>query len=101
MTDHQAKNRSQEKSEEASKKSSSHSSTLMFSQHFRVSLMVAAISVSMIGLFAGGGYLLDQQFQTKPLFLLAGVILSFPLSQFAVYRWVKKSYVPKITSKNS
>lgn len=76
-------------------------STLMFSEHARVSAMVAVITILSIGLIAGGGYLLDQQFDTGPLFLIIGMVASFPLSQLIIFRWVKKNYVPRLQKKSS
>ncbi len=100
MTDSSTSQAEQNQSEKQKKSQQAITSTLMFSQHFRVTLMVALISITMIALFSGSGYLLDIQLDTEPLFLLIGVVISFPLSQLAVYRWVKKSYVPKITSQD-
>ncbi len=74
-------------------------STLMFSQHFRVSIMVALITVTVMGTLSLIGYQLDSVYQTKPAFLIVGLVMAFPLSQLVVYRWVKKNYLPKITKK--
>lgn len=71
-------------------------STLMFSQHWRISLMVAFISIFSIGLFAYLGYQADLFFDTYPAFLVVGVILSFPVSQFATYKWIKEKYIPRM-----
>ena len=75
-------------------------STLMFSQHFRVSIMVALITVTVMGGLSFLGYQLDAVYQTKPAFLIVGLVMAFPLSQLVVYKWVKKRYLPKITQKN-
>lgn len=72
----------------------------MMTQHIRVTVMVALITLLSIGLLGGGGYLLDQQFDTKPFLTIAGVLISFPLSQFIIYRWVKGQYVPSIVKKS-
>ena len=71
-------------------------SSLMFSQHWRISLMVALISISSIAVFAYIGSRLDVVFGTHPAFLIVGVIISFPISQFVVYRWIKEKYIPQM-----
>ena len=73
----------------------------MFSEHIRVTAMVAVITLSTIGLMSGAGYLLDKQLNASPLFLIAGLVVSFPLSQFVIFRWVKKHYVPRVAKKSS
>lgn len=75
-------------------------STLMFSEHFRVTIAVAMSSLLCIGLFGGGGYLIDQQMGTYPGFMIAGVLISFPFSQLLIYRWVHKSYTPSLVNKS-
>ena len=71
-------------------------STLLFSQHWRISLMVALISVGSIALLAYLGSRLDLYLGTYPAFLIFGLIVSFPLSQLVIYKWIKKSYIPRV-----
>ena len=75
-------------------------STLMFSEHIRVTTMVVMINVCSIALLGGGGYLLDQSLETQPALAIAGFLLSFPVAQYIIYRWVNKSYVPSIVEKS-
>lgn len=63
---------------------------LMFSKHLQITLRVAAITLGSIGIFTGGGYLLDMKFATKPLFLILGLVISFPLSQFLIYKSMRE-----------
>lgn len=71
-------------------------SSLLLSQHWRVSLAVALISISSIALFAFLGYNLDLVLDTSPAFVVVGLIISFPFSQFAVYKWIKGKYMPRM-----
>ncbi|MBP9828062.1 hypothetical protein KBC55_02800 [Patescibacteria group bacterium] len=51
--------------------------------------VVFGITVLGVGLLGGIGYILDWQFETRPLFLIIGVILSFPLVQLAIVRQLR------------
>jgi len=59
---------------------------LMFNKHIQITLRVSAITLGSIILFAGGGLLIDTQIGTKPLFLIIGLLISFPLSQYVIYK---------------
>jgi len=59
---------------------------LIFSKHLQITLRVAAITLGSIGIFTVGGYALDMQIGTKPLFLIIGLLISFPLSQYLIYK---------------
>ena len=50
----------------------------------QIGVTVSVITVSSIGL----GYYADGYFNTLPIFVLIGAVLSFVLSMFAVYRLV-------------
>ncbi|MCK4800104.1 AtpZ/AtpI family protein [Candidatus Parcubacteria bacterium] len=50
----------------------------------QIGVTVSVITVSFIGL----GYYADRYFDTLPIFVLIGAVLSFVLSMFAVYRLV-------------
>ncbi|MDP3975375.1 MAG: AtpZ/AtpI family protein [bacterium] len=69
-------------------------STLLLSHHLRVTAMVALITICSVSLLGYGGWRLDDWFSTSPLFLIIGLIISFPLSQFAIYRWIKNHHIP-------
>ncbi|MBD3270678.1 hypothetical protein GF376_04075 [Candidatus Peregrinibacteria bacterium] len=63
---------------------------LMFNKHYLITFRVIAITIVSIAIFAGIGYLLDQIFQTYPLFLIIGVVSAYPLSQIFTYKVFKK-----------
>lgn len=71
---------------------------LMFAKHFQITIRVALITLGGLAIFGGGGYLLDTQFGTKPLFLIIGVVVSYPIIQVALYRTFR-SMTKKITDK--
>jgi len=71
-------------------------STLMFSKHYHVSMMVALITVGTLALLGYGGYQLDLFLGTKKVFMVLGLIVSFPISQFALYKWIKEKYIPNV-----
>lgn len=52
--------------------------------------MIVLISlVSVIG-FGGIGYALDMVFDTKPALLIVAILISFPITQIAIHKIVKK-----------
>ena len=61
-----------------------------FENRIRMFLRVTLISLVVCGLMIGLGYVLDLYLESKPKFLIAGLVLAFPLTQFAVYKYVKK-----------
>jgi len=61
-----------------------------FENRIKMFLRVTLISLVVCGLMIGLGYVLDLYFESKPKFLIAGLVLAFPLTQFAVYKYVKK-----------
>lgn len=63
---------------------------LMFSGHLRITLNVAAITLGTMGGAGALGYWLDMQFGTKPLLLILGLVLAFPLIQVFIYKKFKK-----------
>lgn len=52
----------------------------------QVGCMVSVASFAIIGIFFGAGYLLDGLLGTEPYIMLASVILSFPVTLFAIVR---------------
>lgn len=71
-------------------------STLMFSRHYYVSMMVGLITISSVAILGYLGYRLDLYLGTKNAFLVLGLIFSFPFSQFALYKWIKEKYIPSV-----
>ena len=51
---------------------------------------VTAYTIIIIAVVAGGGYLLDQQFDTFPALFITGLVIGFPLTQLVIYKKVKK-----------
>ena len=51
---------------------------------------VIAFSLTTILTFTGFGFLLDEYFSSKPLFLIIFAIISFPVLQVLLYKYVKK-----------
>lgn len=57
---------------------------------WKVRLVVMAVNLTIAGIFAYFGWLLDQRHGTGVAYTFAGVIVSFPIAQLIVYRMVKK-----------
>jgi len=53
---------------------------------FQVSLITLVNTL----MFTFIGILLDNYFQTKPFILITLLLLSFPLTQYILYRYIKK-----------
>ncbi|MDP3985195.1 MAG: hypothetical protein Q8P82_00365 [bacterium] len=51
--------------------------------------LIAGINLLGIFLFGGFGFLIDRFSHTDPLFLVLGILLSFPLSQIPIVRLLK------------
>jgi|CXWL01.1.fsa_nt_gi F0F1-type ATP synthase assembly protein I len=71
-------------------------STLMFGKHYQVSLMVALSTLGTVGALGYLGYTLDAFLVTNNTFLVIGILISFPLSQFILYKWIKERYIPRV-----
>lgn len=80
---------------EAKKSQNAVLSNLIFSGHYRVSIMVALISFVSIALFALIGYQLDLYLGTKPILMFLGALISFPFAQVVIYRWITTRYIKK------
>ncbi len=52
----------------------------------QVGCTVSIASFAIIGVFFGIGYLLDGYLGTRPYLMLAGVVLSFPVTLYAIVR---------------
>lgn len=89
-----------EKSPSEGKASETIQSTLIFSKHYHVSIMVALVTLSAIGILGYGGYRLDLLMDTKNIFMVAGLVFSFPISQFVLYKWIRGKYIPNVKKHN-
>ena len=58
--------------------------------HIRRFSIVIATTVTIIAVFVGIGYWLDTKLDTKPWILIVAVVLSFPVTQFALYKKMKE-----------
>lgn len=58
--------------------------------HLRRFSIVVITTISIVIVFAGAGYWLDITLNTKPWLLVTFVILSFPVTQFALVRKMKE-----------
>ena len=63
---------------------------LMFSEHYKITFRVIAITLTTLAIFAGGGYLLDQQLGTYPTIFIVGLVLAFPVTQLVIYKTFKQ-----------
>ncbi len=59
---------------------------------WRQRVWVIVINLVMIGAFAGLGFWLDTTFDKKPLFLILGVFISFPLGQWLLIKILKSEH---------
>jgi len=59
-------------------------------RRMRVFGMAASYTVGNVIVFGGLGYLLDQYLDKSPIFMIAGVVISYPLTQYLLYKRVKK-----------
>lgn len=78
-----------DKKEEKKSKSKQEYPLLNFNHLQRFSIVIITTLVIVIGLVALGHWL-DQKFETKPWLLIISLIISFPLSQLAVYKQMKR-----------
>lgn len=54
--------------------------------HLQITIRVLLITVLVVALFAGLGYMIDTWFDTKPLGMIAGLLIGFPTTQFIIYK---------------
>lgn len=88
-----AKERENSKKKEVSKPTIERAKKLeqmMFSKHWQITTRVFGITLGIVGIFATIGYLIDQRLASSPIGLIAAILLSYPLSQFLVYKVFKK-----------
>lgn len=68
------------------------------SSRIAVFVQVSFITLFTMGLFGGGGFLLDRYLETSPILFIVGLVLSFPLAQVAIYRKVRALTKSKLNS---
>lgn len=59
---------------------------LIGKDHLQITIRVLLITVLVVALFAGLGYMIDTWFDTKPLGMIAGLLIGFPTTQFIIYK---------------
>lgn len=68
----------------------SHPMDVLLGKRVQMTISIVVITLGGIALFGGAGYLLDQYFGTKPILLFALIIISFPVTQLALYKRVRQ-----------
>lgn len=63
---------------------------LMFSKHYILTATIFAYIAGNLLVFVGAGFLIDRYFDTKPIFLIIGFILSFISTQICLYKKFRK-----------
>lgn len=58
--------------------------------HLQITIRVILITISIVGFAVVIGLSLDKYFDTSPIGLILGVVLSFPLTQIVIYKKFKK-----------
>lgn len=61
----------------------------MFEKHLHLTARVIGANIVSLGTGVGGGYWLDSFFDTKPLFLIFGVLFAFVAGQILVVWSIK------------
>lgn len=59
------------------------------SDHLQITIRVLLITVLIVAVFTGLGYLIDTFLDTKPLGMIAGLLIGFPFTQFVIYKKFK------------
>lgn len=60
-------------------------------------LLLNILNISIFGII---GYVLDRQFGTSPKLLFLAIILSFPITQILVTKFIKKSFANSADKKS-
>ncbi len=63
---------------------------VMLKKRVQMTISIVVITIGGIALFGGTGYLLDQYLGTEPILLFVLIIVSFPLTQLALYKRVRQ-----------
>lgn len=75
--------------EEDKKNSEDSVESLMFKGHLAVLLRVVPTTLSVIGVCAGIGYLVDREIGSHPVGLIIGLVVAFPILQYSIYKQTK------------
>jgi F0F1-type ATP synthase assembly protein I len=55
----------------------------------QITIRVLLITVLIVVVFTGLGYMIDKFLNTKPLGMIAGLLIGFPTTQFVIYKKFK------------
>lgn len=66
-----------------------------------VFLQATGYTVITMGIIIGGGYGLDQYFNTFPAIFIGSMVIAFPISQIIIFRKIKSFAGNKVTKKKS
>jgi len=58
----------------------------MYQTRIKMTVSIVVITLITLGVFGGVGYLLDHYLDTKPILLLVFIVISFPVTQFFLYK---------------
>jgi F0F1-type ATP synthase assembly protein I len=64
--------------------------SLMFREHYKISLRVLGITVGWALALGAIGYFLDQMTGKAPAFTILGVVVSIPFAQYTIYKNIKR-----------
>jgi F0F1-type ATP synthase assembly protein I len=62
---------------------------LIGKNHLQITFRVLLITVLTIGILTGLGFWLDTIFDTKPLGMVIGLVIGFPVTQVVIYKKFK------------
>jgi F0F1-type ATP synthase assembly protein I len=60
--------------------------------HFQITWRVASITLLSIAVFGGGGWMLDNWIGKFPLFMIIGMVISYPIAQILIYIVFKRRH---------
>lgn len=86
--------------EKTEKKVPAHESPLchlFFQRHYLLTYRFFIAVISTVFVIGGSGYLIDQTFNTKPLFLIISLVIALPLSILVAVK-MTKNLIKKITN---
>lgn len=63
--------------------------TIFLEKHLHMSVKIATVTITCMAIFGGFGYLLDTIFDTKPVLLIAGLGIGFPVTQIVLIKILK------------
>jgi F0F1-type ATP synthase assembly protein I len=61
----------------------------IFGYDMKLRGLIIFSNLVVIAVFVGLGWLVDLQFETKPVYIVIGLAASFPINQLASYRIIK------------